>query len=683
MLQVISIAACELPGSCGAPTFRWNGHVCPNVAYSDGGLFSQIVRNHQLVALNTWNGQDGPTFVHQHFQRRIDFILCRKSSVDRCALDVKQLWNFSLLPLTGFHVPLAGHISRCWQQADTGTAHHRFSMKQRLQCRQWQHARNETWNSFRTDLSKDLLQSASRDVLDDVVANIHDTLGRRFQDFWMNSEGHSHTVHASATVDTVAHSLTYQKWFHWRICKQQTQPTLRQFFDGWFHAAKFLSLKRTLQGQMRKWKKQKFADVLQEAQVAATHHDLGKLHRLINKISPKQQKVKIQLRMANGTLAGPVEAHGLYCAFVQDKWNLEPLTQPSPLRESWHVAPGTPFTIEQLEQGLRQIPALKAVAFPYAPAQLIKCQAQTIAALLYPAIQQWWSTYPPYIPQEWKDGWMVWRAKPGKRFVEVANLRILALAEPYGKIIIGLIAKAAISEISDRLCRLPQFAYMANRGTTDALRRAALHCESVSALLESQQSTVKNKRDQQPRLTCYGGIQVCLDLTRAFDQAHRGKMILALRRLGVSDELCALLQLWHRGTRYIINSGASETACPTYVGVRQGCTAAPTLWSALVGDMLEALIQLTSWQWVTQSMTVYADDFHAADTIHSPAQFLRFLDNLGILHDLMQEYDLMLNATKSVVLLRLQGVDAPSLFHSTLRCKMDANIYVFPGQMAP
>ena len=295
--------------------------------------------------------------------------------------------------------------------------------------------------------------------------------------------------------------------------------------------------------------------MLQEAQEASTHHDLGKLHRLINRISPKQQRVKIRLRTEQGSIAGPHEEHSLFCAFVQEKWNPALLTCPPSLRECWHVAPGVPFTMEDFEHGLRALPAMKAVAFPYAPAQVIQCQSQSIAQLLYPILQRWWNQFPPFIPQEWKDGWMVWLPKPNKQPSQVANLRPLALAEPIGKVVINLIAKVAAGAISDRMCRLPQFAYMAHRGTTDALRRAALHSEKVHDLIQTQQSSVKNKRDQQPKLLCYGGIQVCLDLSRAFDQANRDKIFKALRRLGAGDDLCTLLQFWQHGTRYIIHSG--------------------------------------------------------------------------------------------------------------------------------
>ena len=78
------------------------------------------------------------------------------------------------------------------------------------------------------------------------------------------------------------------------------------------------------------------------------------------------------------------EEHSLFCDFVNKQWNPEQLATPCPIAAPWHVAPGVPFTMEQLEFGLRHIPALKAVAHPYVPAQTIREQdaVSTFAALV-------------------------------------------------------------------------------------------------------------------------------------------------------------------------------------------------------------------------------------------------------------------------------------------------------------
>ena len=60
-------------------------------------------------------------------------------------------------------------------------------------------------------------------------------------------------------------------------------------------------------------------------------------------------------------------------------------------------------------------------------------------------------------------------------------------------------------------------------------------------------------------------------------------------------------------------------------------------------------------------MTVYADDFHAAQVNYTSEDLQQIIQNLGILLDLMQDFDLVLNAAKSTVLLRIQGSEALEL----------------------
>ena len=63
-----------------------------------------------------------------------------------------------------------------------------------------------------------------------------------------------------------------------------------------------------------------------------------------------------------------------------------------------------------------------------------------------------------------------------------------------------------------------------------------------------------------------------------------------------------------------------------------------------------------------QCLSVYADDFHASQLIKSEMDLQQFIYNLGILLDLLQESVLLVNAAKSVVLLRLSGSSSADAF---------------------
>ena len=82
---------------------------------------------------------------------------------------------------------------------------------------------------------------------------------------------------------------------------------------------------------------------------------------------------------------------------------------------------------------------------------------------------------PPHIPQSWKDGSLFLLPKPGKKPDTAANLRPLALQDPLGTTILGLLTTAARSSVLSTLCAQPQYAYLPQRGTFEAISRAVNH----------------------------------------------------------------------------------------------------------------------------------------------------------------------------------------------------------------
>ena len=251
-------------------------------------------------------------------------------------------------------------------------------------------------------------------------------------------------------------------------------------FRCWSQITKFAQIKRTQAHTVKIAKQQKFEAILEEADDAARHYDLWRLHRLIDRITPKTKRTRIQLRTSTGGLADPVTSHEMMCSFVQKTWNPMNLQHPMPLRlKPWRCAPGVPFSKDQLRHALSHLPANKAVAYRFAPTILLKEQACAIADLLYPNLCNRWQQFPPVIPQCWRDGWMVLLPKPGKKADRCDHLRCLALAEPCGKAITGLLTQAAQAQILPKLCTVPQFGYMPQRSTFDAIRRVTQHVADI------------------------------------------------------------------------------------------------------------------------------------------------------------------------------------------------------------
>ena len=165
------------------------------------------------------------------------------------------------------------------------------------------------------------------------------------------------------------------------------------------------------------------------------------LFAIINKFSPKTSMRKMQLRNPQGHIASPIEEAALLKKHVMDTWR-GPCTFPT----AAHRFSGMPFTVEDLEKELSQIPVSKAVARPCAPAPVWRMLAVTLAPPLHALLTYWWDRPEPFIPSWFRDAWMLLIPKPHKPPTTPGALRPLALQEPISKCIVGLLTKGAMRE---------------------------------------------------------------------------------------------------------------------------------------------------------------------------------------------------------------------------------------------
>lgn len=66
----------------GTDMHRWQGHAVRGKPHVDSSALMQVIQQHELVALNTFDGSHPPTFVHDHLSSRIDFVLTRQAWAD-------------------------------------------------------------------------------------------------------------------------------------------------------------------------------------------------------------------------------------------------------------------------------------------------------------------------------------------------------------------------------------------------------------------------------------------------------------------------------------------------------------------------------------------------------------------------------------------------------------------------
>ena len=116
----------------GLSTFTARGKRLAGTQHSDSDSFHQLLRQHSLLALNTWSSDHGPTYLHPNAQSRIDFLCCRRQHSDWTAKQVQHLPLFPLnLDSETHHLPLMTSVLRCW--ISTTKPCKGWSHRQRLQ----------------------------------------------------------------------------------------------------------------------------------------------------------------------------------------------------------------------------------------------------------------------------------------------------------------------------------------------------------------------------------------------------------------------------------------------------------------------------------------------------------------------------------------------------------------------
>ena len=171
---------------------------------------------------------------------------------------------------------------------------------------------------------------------------------------------------------------------------------------------------------------------------------------------------------------------------------------------------------------------------------------------------------------------------------------------------------------------------------------------------------------------------IFLDLACAFDMLTRARLFQALNNLQMPSDFQAILQAWHTNTDYVVMHHEHTQHVRIERGVRQGCRAAPLLWTIFTVDLLQQLAQLTDIQWVQSVITLYADDFHAGQLIQQLSELDVYLRRVGLLMDLLEDAGLELSPGKSTALLKIAGKEHDHVQTKYTKQTKDGRVLLIP-----
>ena len=158
--------------------------------------------------------------------------------------------------------------------------------------------------------------------------------------------------------------------------------------------------------------------------------------------------------------------------------------------------------------------------------------------------------------------------------------------------------------------------------------------------------------DASPR-GLYGGLQVSLDMEKAFDTVRRDIVLHALNQIDLSPNVLHMIQTWLVPHKYHIPFKSLVGTIDASRGIKQGSIDASILWTLCMYLIMQELLQRYSHEWLHGHVIFYADDVHLRWTLNSITDGQCALGDLAHVLHTFRSYGFNINATKSVVLFRL------------------------------
>ena len=317
------------------------------------------------------------------------------------------------------------------------------------------------------------------------------------------------------------------------------------------------------------------------------------------------------------------------------------------------------FTEAEICEAVRQLKPGKAVPEASLPADIWLLHPEGVAKLSARVFQSSHDAGITY-PDEATCCSLALLPKPGKAGRRPQDLRPLGLQDPSAKVLALVLRARVMPYVIDYISARPQFAYCPSKALDDAVCRVASHCRHVRSRIQHGTLSVHARREGARESTCFGGLMLSVDLSRAFDELPRWSLEAAMTHANIPKELQIAIISIHQQCKYTVRHGQHSKTFALEKGVRQGCVLSPLLFTLYSCWIYDQLVAATSASWAEKLMTLYADDSHASFQIESLKDLGIALRTIRILFRLFESTGMKVNATKSCIVLGLRGSAAGS-----------------------
>ena len=643
------------------------GMLAPNIPSPDTEDLVAIMQDFSLLATNTYGRKNSFTYIHEGYKpaRRsfIDYLFVRQHKHSVCKAGHLRNWQVARWRAGGRHLPGWLHITiRRFRSQPKGVK----AEWPRWRCRLLSQAIKE-----QPHLANDFVQqvgAALQEVPDydpKALNNLLLEVGRRVF--------HVHRPHSLPPPWTGEEHTGSIKdmWMHYRCMRRlyteaakSTSGRMLLQIQAWQHRSRFLHMHRLVQKHSRKLRRIRLAQLLQEADAHSRSGCSQALFDLIRKVAPKQPRKRAQLRSRDGKLLTPAEE----ARTLQEFWKSVNGAPGSQLRDG--EASKYNINQEDIEEALNNLQVAKAAPPHCAPHALWKLASTPIAVFMESKVFVAWRENQAKVPQDWASAWLVFLQKTGKANDDPASLRPIALLDPMGKAVCGVLKKHLEPHLLKATERLPLFGYLAHRSPQHALAVVYAHCERVRNAARAQRRSWYALREGQQRSSCAGGLQVSVDFSQAFDRADRQLLVKALEFLQVPDDLADVILRWTQQTVFHIEKAGASESYQSSTGIRQGCKLSPTLWCCMFVYVLHVFDGQLGAQWCLDHLLGFADDIHMRWEFSDKAGLMQALKEAGQALSILERLGFQLSEDKTICLLKAEGVQAPHALRKITRKRL-------------
>ena len=653
-----------------------------HTVHQDQHTLQTIVETRGLIALNTWGRRGRPAGTYLHLQQstvQIDFLITRLpcQPVSRCA---RALPAAPIVHPTGFrHVPVEGYLPSQPQLPTTPEQNPDHFNARTIQARL--SADPTAAQTFQQHLGKTLQTEPSLEA----------SLRVAWQRSCTESSFAKHspmTLHTSGTTpvptttlktywcakrnlsQTQAQLAKYHAPLVWHMADAAASTVIRHFprsgralkllFHHWRVSLSFRQQDRALRRRVRQNKVQRVDQLIQQAQTAHSSSLQG-LYQLSKQLRPKTPKRSIHFRDATGMLLGSAEELRILQNYFEELYQSSAASQ-----SEWRLTVPFQVTTEEAAEALHHTSGRKALPQGQVPAVLWKTAEPLLAEAISRDLNAALQPGPIRLPDDWNCAYMALLPKPNKPPCQPANLRPISILPMLPKLLARIAASRLKPYLLAALQEVPQFAYMMGRQVNDALDRVISHCYSVRELLKGGSRSVVRLQEGRRDPLLRGGMQLSLDLSKAYDKLPRCFLLQTLERVGAPAELSSLIMYIHDSAIIVITKSAESAHIRMGRGIRQGCGLSPMLWigfTLLLFDKLHAVLP-------DNTLTGYADDFHALWQFEHPRDFRNAIGQIPRIMEVLRFYGMDIALDKTAILLAIQGRAAPHLlrdFAATVR----------------